>query len=223
MNRSEFAKCVALLSASVGKDMQQAQAEAWYLLLQDLTADELQAGIAGSLQAHTYGGFPPVGLIRQHARPALQGLKCDADTAALAAWSGVVDAMRSLGGYASVDFGPVVNAVVRSLGGWVRLTEQPSEDLLRFVRPQFLQTFKALSAVGVREAEAAPLAGLADIDNSRKGLPVQEAKPVDLRLPGAAPRVLPALTAPRQRLRIAATDDTDPGTLAEPLREVATG
>lgn len=201
MTRTEFGRAMALLSAAVGRSMPSEQVEAWHLLLGDLTADELQAGIVSALNAHTYGGFPAVGQIRQHARPELQGLKCDADTAALAAWSGVVDAMRSLGGYASVDFGPVVNAVVRSLGGWVRLTEQSSEDLLRFVRPQFLQTFKALSAVGVREAEAAPLAGLADIDNSRKGLPVQEAKPVDLCLPGPAPRVLPGLTGPERQAR----------------------
>lgn len=224
MNRTEFGRAMAMLSASVGKPLPTEQVEAWHLLLGDLTRHELQAGIVAALNAHTYGGFPPVGLIRQHARPELRALACDVDTAAVSAWTGVVNAMRTHGGYATVDFSPVVNAVVRALGGWVRLTEQPSEDLLRYVRPQFLQTFRALTAAGVRENESAPLPGIEDLDRARKGLPVAPPKPIDLRLPGPAPRVLPALAGPQRSRRLTerSAGDADCETLPETMaRELA--
>ncbi|WLD13128.1 DUF6475 domain-containing protein [Planctellipticum variicoloris] len=226
MNRTEFGRAMAMLSASVGKPMPTEQVEAWHLLLGDLTRDELQAGIVGALSAHTYGGLPPVGLIRQHAKPELRVLACDVDTAAVSAWTGVVNAMRTHGGYATVDFSPLVNAVVRALGGWVRLTEQPSEDLLRYVRPQFLQTFKALAAAGVRQNESAPLPGIEDLDRARKGLPVDPPKVIDLRLPGPTARVLPALAGPQRERRLAhqaGDDQAMPDTMARELAAIGGG
>lgn len=182
MNRAEFAECVGLLSASVGRDMQKSQAEAWFLLLQDLTGDELRAGIAGALQAHMYAGFPPIGLIRQHARPETPKL-LDSESAAISAWTAVLGAITKIGVYSGVDFGPLVNATIRSLGGWQRLGDTSLEDLARFVRPQFLQSFRAFMSTGVREREGAALRGIFQ----------EQVVRVDLQLPLSPPKMLPSL------------------------------
>lgn len=195
MDRSEFAKSMAFLAASVGREMPRATAEAWFQICGDMDAIDLQRGIVHALREHTFAGFPAIGQILKHARPA--AIAVDAETRALAAWEGLLATIRSVGGYATVRFDDAaVAATVRALGGWVRLTEQTTDDLTRFIRPQFVQTYKSLLAVGVRAEAAEPLPGLVDIENSKAGFRVGNAVDVRLNLPGPAARIQPGLVHP---------------------------
>lgn len=213
MTRTEFANGMALLSASVGREMERPMAEAWFQLLSDLTEAELRLGIMGALKAHPVAGFPPVGQILKFARPSATPV--DLETRSNAAWEGLLTAIRQVGGYSTVSFDDAaVTATVRSLGGWVALTEKTTEELTRFVRPQFIQTYKSLVAVGVRAEAASPLPGLLDIENNKAGYTPQEPTLVSLNLPGPAPKLLPGIVHSERVQRIAAQPSDEPvGTL----------
>lgn len=188
---------MGFLSATVGREVPKPQAEAWYQILGELEPIELQRGIVAALREHPVAGLPPVGNILKHARPVVS---VDAETRSVAAWEGVLQAIRKVGGYQTVQFDdPAVTATIRALGGWVRLTEQPTDELVRFVRPQFLQTYRALSAAGVRAESAEPLIGLLDAENLRKGVDAEEPRMVRLGLPGPSPRLLPGIVHPQPR------------------------
>lgn len=191
-----------LLEISTGKQLGDEMRQAWFAILGDLDADELRHGIIKTLQEHKFGGLPAVGLIRQNSR---NENPVDAETRSVAAWEGVLETIRKVGGYSTVQFDdPAVTATIRAMGGWVRLTEQPTEELVRFVRPQFLQTYKALAATGVRAESAEPLIGLLDADNLRKGIDPEVPHVVRLGLPGPMPRLLPGIF--HQQKRIASDD-----------------
>lgn len=71
-----------------------------------------------------------------------------ADQRAILAWNAVKRAIREVGSYRSVDFDDgVVNAVVRTLGGWSRLCGADSEELDRFVAREFQRLYRELSAL----------------------------------------------------------------------------
>ncbi len=53
----------------------------------------------------------------------------DIGAEATLAWDAVRRAMDALDVYGNPDFGPLVNAVVRNLGGWVYLCEQKLSEL----------------------------------------------------------------------------------------------
>ncbi|MEK9810206.1 MAG: DUF6475 domain-containing protein [Candidatus Nanopelagicales bacterium] len=198
MTDREFGECMVFLSAAVGRSMPEAQANAWRAICDDLTAIELQRGIVHALREHPVAGFPPIGNILKHAKPVVT---VDAETRAVAAWEGVLETIRKVGGYSTIQFDdPAVTATIRAMGGWVRLTEQPTEELVRFVRPQFLQTYKALAATGVRAESAEPLIGLLDADNLRKGIDPEVPHVVRLGLPGPTPRLLPGIFHPQKRI-----------------------
>lgn len=71
-----------------------------------------------------------------------------ADQRAILAWNAVKRAIREVGSYRSVDFDdPVVNAAVRSLGGWPRLCGTDSEEMDRFIARDFQRLYRELSAL----------------------------------------------------------------------------
>lgn len=70
------------------------------------------------------------------------------DQRALVAWNAVKRAIRAVGSYRSVDFDdPVVNATVRTLGGWLRLCGTDSDEMDRFVAKDFQRVYRELSSL----------------------------------------------------------------------------
>ena len=85
---------------------------------------------------------------------------------ALAAWSVVLHAARTVGRYESIDFGPVVNAAIRAMGSWIRLCEGAEEEL-HFRQRDFATVHGHHRRAGVSEDQGSHLAGLTELDHMR--------------------------------------------------------
>lgn len=176
MTRSEFNKAIALLVASVGKQLPDEQVQAWYVMLQDLTAEELQRGIVTTIRTHEYAGFPPIGTIRKNAVGRDQAALSVEDRA-IVAWGAIKRSVAIHGAYATVQFDdPIVTATVMELGGWVRFCDcEAGEPFDVWLRKEFERTYTALMAAGVTAERTQPLAGICDATNSATGHSDREA------------------------------------------------
>lgn len=90
---------------------------------------------------------------------------------ALTAWEIVKKSVGSCGGYASVTFDdPVINATIRTLGGWVSLCDTPAGDEFdKWKRKEFERVYRELWNSGVSPEMARPLIGLTAQENSATG------------------------------------------------------
>ncbi len=80
---------------------------------------------------------------------------------AVLAWSDLASAVETQGAYRSVDFSDsVINATVRSLGGWVYVCELGGDEFEKWLRQRFLQTYKAMDAAGVNGESCGALIGI---------------------------------------------------------------
>lgn len=132
------------LIASVGRQMPKEQADAYRVALGDLTRSELECGVLGAIRNYKFAGFPPVAVIREHA-----GAVINDDEAALRAWSEVLKAMRTIGGYQSVRWShaAIAAAIADVADSWAGLCETPSAELHSYVRPRFIASYKAAAKV----------------------------------------------------------------------------
>lgn len=199
MTYPEFLECMAVLALGVGKNMPANQADVWFQVLGDLTAEQLKQAVVRSLREHKFAGFPPMGVLREYAGASTSPVAIT--DRAVVAWDRVVDAIKRHGGYRTVDFDDAcINAAVRTLGGWNSLCETETHELHAFVRQRFAEAYKAHAAAGVFEHQAEPLPGLLAADAAlfgyadpdpvdiATGLPVSQVK----RLGESRPRGLPS-------------------------------
>lgn len=196
MTRTEFAQGIALLNGCVGKSMPDEQVKAWFAFLGELTVEQLKRGIVESLKTHHFAGFPPVGTIRTNALAGVESNIVPKDRPILA-WQAVRDAVRRVGAYDSPNFAdPVINAVIRELGGWPCLCDTPGDEM-HWLERRFCAAYSALAGANLPEDQTKRLVGITEIDNARSGYrsepvrvadvacltaPSEQTEPVRLRL-----------------------------------------
>ena len=139
------------------------QMAAWYVQLGTLTPEELKQAIVETLRTYQYAGFPPVGTVLANAGGvSVQG-------APLLAWGAVRDAISRVGAYESPDFGdPVVNAVIRNLGGWPQVCETRTSKM-EWLEKRFCETYSAIRSAPLDADATARLPGLTEVANGRMG------------------------------------------------------
>jgi len=165
MDKNEFSEGMALLLSSIGKEMPAEQLAAWYVQLKELSPGQLKRGIVETLRTHQFAGWPPVGTVFANARAGGVSMK----DAPLAAWSAVHDAIRRVGAYDSPDFADqVVNAAIRSLGGWVSVCNTPTNKM-HWLEGRFCKTYAALQGASLSMDETQRLPGICEVDNARIG------------------------------------------------------
>ena len=82
-------------------------------------------------------------------------------------WIEVLEKIRSVGAYRSVEFAdPVTSETIRVMGGWPRLCDTLIDDI-KWKRQDFIRTYEALK---VRPQEGGKLLGLHEQDKERKGI-----------------------------------------------------
>lgn len=147
MTRDEFDEAMAAMIAIVGREMPSAQVAAWRKLVESMDGDAFKRGVLTAMQSYRFAGFPPIGVILEHAGAAA----ATSDDAALVAWSKVLKAMHVHGAYYSVrwDDAAIAAAVESVAGGWTQLCEIESHELHNFVRQRFLAAYKSAAASGV--------------------------------------------------------------------------
>lgn len=100
------------------------------------------------------------------------------------AWGVVEQALRSVSRYRSIDFGPVVNAAIRHIGGWEKLCNTPTAEL-HFRQQDFRKALDMYSrSTQIAPDRGAYLAGLEELNCILKGHPVPE-------MLGRGPRAVP--------------------------------
>jgi hypothetical protein len=181
-NRAEMERFVALLSAlaaAKGRNCDEAMLMGFEMGLDDIAIEGIEQAVRESLRDRN-PHMPSPGELRE-----LAGDARPEDRAALA-WEVVLRCISGVGGYASPNFDdPLINATIRSIGGWTPLCDQTIDQQDRFTRAQFLKTYAGLARTGISDELAAPLIGIADKHNRTHGFLHDESAIVATGLPWA--------------------------------------
>lgn len=179
-----IAAAVALLAEAFGRLATEVTFRAYIAGLEGLTVEQIETGVNRALKTCKF--MPTPAELRE-----LSG-ELRANDRAVKAWIVFEKAVTRIGSYKTVSFDDVViNAVVRSLGGWVHCCAMPTREFDTFLRKKFTDAYESLYRSGVGEEEAAPLQGEFDRENCRLGYDPQRVLEVRTGLPPSpnAPRI----------------------------------
>lgn len=153
--REVFGTVLAMLGATFDRKVTPGMLEGYWTVLEHLSEDEIKAATKRALAECKF--MPAPSEMLALARPAR-----DPNLAAIQAWQEVrkaIDVHDYL--VASIDFGPLVNAVIRNLGGWDTLCRAtlPELDNPGWLRKRFEEVYAALSTANPQALHGSPLAG----------------------------------------------------------------
>lgn len=121
--RQAVIKAMAVLTTAFNRENSPTLTEAYQIALGKLSPGEVASAMERALSECKFMPTPAEFLALAGRTPR------DIAAEATLAWDAVRKAMDGLDVYGNPDFGPVVNAVVRNLGGWVYLCEQKLSEL----------------------------------------------------------------------------------------------
>lgn len=150
MDALKFTGTIVMLSETFGRPLLDGGLEGYRLALRDLTDDQLARAVGRALRESKF--MPSPSELRDLAGA---GTKANA----LVAWDAVRAAMRKYGYTTSVDLGPLVNAVVRNMGGWRRLDDMATAELDVWGKKEFERVYALLATQDPERLNGAPLAG----------------------------------------------------------------
>lgn len=150
--------CIGTLAEAFDRKPTDAMLTGYQLGLLGVPVENIEAATLAALQEPGRKFMPKPGELRE-----LCGASTGDDRAILA-WTAFESSIGvKANSYDHVDFDdPLINATVRSLGGWPQLLDRSTEDFDKFVRPQFLKTYAAFYRTGCNGDVCRPLAGLSD-------------------------------------------------------------
>lgn len=227
MTNDEFDACMRKLGAAVGKAMVADQVEMWANAFLHLPLAKFAEGLNASLRDWKFAGFPPIGFVAE--RCGLAGSGLSDDQAAVIAWGTVLKAISSYGSYVSIEWpDPIIaEAISTNCASWPALCAMTSEDLVRFQKPKFIESYKAHKAAGTKGTGVT--LGLLAADASRAGYeppqPVRIGSTAPKRIGGEVPRSAPAVPYKRlavvgqvaQAMRVPEVDEPDHAPQRKPL------
>jgi hypothetical protein len=160
MTRIEFSRIMApLVGLFTNANFSEERANIYFSVLDFLGPDALMVAVTRALRECKW--FPrPAELIE------LAGANPTSSAKAEAAFEVVSRARDQLSMYESVNFGPLINRVVRQLGGWPEICNHAEEEWSKWTRKTFLEVYVAF----VRTIEDGPdhLPGDTEIQNQRR-------------------------------------------------------
>jgi hypothetical protein len=138
---------------SYGRTVSKATLKIWIQALADLEPAAVEQAVVTAIRSSRQ--MPSVAELRE-----LAGAVRVEDRALLA-WGAVERAVSRVGAYRHVSFDdPVINAAIRSLGGWAAVCGKPPDEFDKWTRQDFIKAYGALVRSGVNCEMCAPLAGL---------------------------------------------------------------
>lgn len=153
-DRVEFKTMLAALCESFCKEPSAATFYGYWLALEDLDFTDVKRAAVKAMRESRF--MPSAAELRQFA-----GIASASDRALLA-WAAVEKA-APIGSYKSIDFDdPLINAAIRSMGGWPAILDKSQEVFDTFVRKDFLAAHQGYMRAGVDGDACRPLPGLAD-------------------------------------------------------------
>ena len=188
MTKQEFAQTFTILCAAYGKEANKTLLAAYFMVLEDLTAQQFQDAIKEVLATRKYTNLPMPADI-------LEAVHGNPNDVALIALKQLEDAMTIHGAYKSVIFkDKVIMACVKGMGGWQAVCQMPS-DVWKFQKQEFLKLYRAYHRNG-KYPEVDYLVGWNEHKNRIDGY-IADADETKVKLIGYSeeyPRELPALT-----------------------------
>jgi hypothetical protein len=154
MTKTEtIATLVQTLAESMRAPLTPAAIRGYLMALDDLDAAEVNAGVSQALRSPR-AFMPTPGELRALCRPEMP-----IAARAAQAWEAVRKAIRRHDyTVASIDFGPLVNTVLRSMGPWEWLCEQSDDDMVWRAK-DFERFFEAFATGPVEALRPEPLTG----------------------------------------------------------------
>ena len=132
-DKPRFSDALTALGVVCGQQVNKVTLQAYWHFLSDM---ELAAFLgAVETAGRTLKFFPKPAELRE-----LGGESIKAETAE--AWGAVMDAKRRHDYTTSVNFGPLVNAVIANMGGWLRLCDRTLDELV-WDRKKFEELYAA--------------------------------------------------------------------------------
>jgi len=154
-NREVFVTALAMLGAGFDRKLTAPAIELYWLALGDLTEDEMKQSVARAALECRF--MPAPSELRAFVKP-----KADPATAAVLAWQAVRKAIDKYDwNIGSIDFGSLVNAVVRNLGGWDTLCKATLLELDNpgWLRKRFEEVYGLLASTNSESLNGEPLGG----------------------------------------------------------------
>lgn len=153
--REVFATVMETLGETFNRPLTSGLLEGYWMALEDLTEDEIKAAARRAIVTSKFMPAPSELLAfgRPRANPAVSVIQ---------AWQAVRKAIDVYDwNVGSIDFGPLVNAVIRNLGGWDTLcmATLPELDNPGWLRKRFDEVYTALSSADPQGLHGAPLEG----------------------------------------------------------------
>lgn len=171
-DREETVKALAVLFEAFRATATEGTYRAYLLGLEDVPVPNLKRAVVDAIKTGKF--CPTVAELRE-----LAGVANGQQRAELA-FAALDRAIANHGGYRSVSFDdPLINAVVRSLGGWTRVCDMHPEEFAKWYRKEFLATYERMSTLALNDDLIRPLPGIAPsakITPVRTGLPWAESQ-----------------------------------------------
>lgn len=161
-DQPQFTELIQALAACFRVDPSPALYEGYWLGLRNLSVEDVSRAVSTAIGTGKRMPYPAE----------LRELAGEAPVSMLAvqAWAVLRQSAARVGAYESVDFGPILNATIRAMGGWQRFC---CEELNDFVRKDFERTFSAFATMGVGEEQGRHLVGLHEMSNRGGGFEVK--------------------------------------------------
>src|SRR5690349_19358502 len=122
-NREAFVTALAVLGATFDRKLSAPAVEGYWLALSDLTEDDFKAAMKRALAECKFMPSPSELLAFVRKKP-------DPAAGAMLAWQAVRKAIDVYDwNVGTIDFGPLVNATIRNLGGWDTLCRATLPEL----------------------------------------------------------------------------------------------
>ena len=184
MNANDWKRRVAVVVGVLCEAYRQTATEvtirAYEMGLDGLTAEHIEEAVRLALQRLKFMPTPA------ELRDLVGGPKPE-DRAQLA-WAAFERAVVRIGAYRTVDFDDaLINATVRSLGGWERCCSLGPEEFDKWLRKDFIKAYEAFCRTGIGEEVAEPLPGIYDRQNALLGYAPQQVCQVETGLPRLTP------------------------------------
>lgn len=179
--RETFATAVTMLGETFGRPVTAGLLDGYWTVLQSLSEDEIKGAVSRGLASCKF--MPTPAELLAFARPPRNP---NADV--IQAWQAVrhaIDKHDYL--VATIDFGPLVNAVIRNLGGWDVMCRAtlPELDNPGWLRKRFDAYYQSLSTADPQTLHGSPLEGALPPkwDNPQHVVVAIDGKPQPPRLP----------------------------------------
>lgn len=153
-DKTQFADSISALQIAFGQQAGTDVTAAYWQFLKDIPLADFRRAVGSA--GRTLRWFPKPSELRD-----LAGARTIEATAA-EAWGAVRAAIDKHDYTDSVDFGPLVNAVIRNLGGWQGLCAARLTDLDVWRRKEFLRVYEAFSSLDPQTLSGHPHRGELD-------------------------------------------------------------